>query len=74
MVLVPRQGQIPCIELGIELRNKSTSNYIIIHFTTPANYVVVYTPALSLVPPFVVPNNNEPTSHVPARRYLAVNS
>jgi len=34
---LPRQGTIPCIELGIELKKKkkekSTSNYTIIHFT-----------------------------------------
>ena len=56
---LPRQGQIPCIELGIELHKKRTSNNIIIHFTMPENYSVVYPPPLSFVPPFVVPNNNE---------------
>ena len=51
---LPRQDQIPCVDLGIELK-KRTSNYIIVHFTMPVIYFVVY--ALSLVPPFVIPNS-----------------
>ena len=34
---LPRQGQILCIELGIELKIKRISNYIIIHFTMPVS-------------------------------------
>jgi hypothetical protein len=45
-------------------QKKRTSNYIIIHFTIPVNYFIVYTPALSLVPPFVIPNNNEDTGSI----------
>ena len=61
---LPKQGQIPCIELGIELHKKRTSNNIIIHFTMFANYFVVYPPPLSFVPYQII---NFPTSHVPVK-------
>ena len=61
---LPRQGQILCIELGIELKKKDFQLHNYSLYKMSVNYFVVYTPALSLSHQIIM---DFPASHMPVK-------